>query len=140
MAHVLIAFRQEAALADSERIRSLARIGAELRLANLRREIDEVLQLFPELRESSTKARASKPAAASKPARAARRQRTMTAEQRAAVSQWMRRYWASRRQAKEGSEGAAASTSASGGKRAGGRGRGVKKSAGKKGGAAARTS
>jgi hypothetical protein len=87
----------EAALADTERIRSLARLGAEFRLNALRKEIDEVLQLFPELKQASVKSPAPQASAAA-PRGRARKRRAMTPEQRAAVSEWMRKYWAGRRQ------------------------------------------
>ena len=79
----------------AERLRDLARSGAETMLRQLRAEIIAIERTFPELaipqkrkavREALQKVR--------------RRVRTMTAAERKAVSDRMRKYWAERRKAK----------------------------------------
>jgi len=79
----------------AERLRDLARSGAENMLKQLRAEIIAIERTFPELalpqkrkavREAFQKAR--------------RRVRTMSAAERKAVSERMRKYWAERRKAK----------------------------------------
>jgi len=79
----------------AERLRDLARSGAETMLRQLRAEIIAIERTFPELaipqkrkavREALQKVR--------------RRVRTMTAAERKAVSERMRKYWAERRKAK----------------------------------------
>ena len=79
----------------AERLRDLARSGAENMLKQLRAEIIAIERTFPELaipqkrkaiREALQKVR--------------RRVRTMTAAERKAVSERMRKYWAERRKAK----------------------------------------
>jgi len=66
-----------------------ARIGAELRLTEIRNEEATILQHFPDLRALR---------AAGLPARRARR--SMTAAQKRAVSVRMKAYWAARRRAR----------------------------------------
>ena len=64
-----------------------ARLGANTRLAELRREIAEILTAYPELRsEFSSLARSN-----------ARRRRRISPEARAAMSEGMRKYWARRK-------------------------------------------
>jgi hypothetical protein len=79
----------------AERLRDLARSGAENMLKQLRAEIIAIERTFPELaiqqkrkavREALQKVR--------------RRVRTMSAAERKAVSERMRKYWAERRKAK----------------------------------------
>lgn len=79
----------------AERLRDLARSGAETMLKQLRAEIIAIERTFPELaipqkrkavREALQKVR--------------RRVRTMSAVERKAVSERMRKYWAERRKAK----------------------------------------
>ena len=79
----------------AERLRDLARSGAENVLKQLRAEIIAIERTFPELaiqqkrkavREALQKVR--------------RRVRTMSAAERKAVSERMRKYWAERRKAK----------------------------------------
>ena len=79
----------------AERLRDLARSGAENMLKQLRAEIIAIERTFPELalpqkrkavREAFQKVR--------------RRVRTMSAAERKAVSERMRKYWAERRKAK----------------------------------------
>ena len=79
----------------AERLRDLARSGAETMLRQLRAEIIAIERTFPELaipqkrkavREALQKVR--------------RRVRTMSAAERKAVSERMRKYWAERRKAR----------------------------------------
>lgn len=76
-----------------ERLRELARTGAETTLGQLRAEIIAIERTFPELALPNRKqiGRSVK--------RVARRTRRMSAAARKAVSQRMKRYWAERRKA-----------------------------------------
>jgi hypothetical protein len=73
----------------------LARSGAETVLKNLRAEIIAIERTFPEL-AIPQKRRAVREAFQS----ARKRVRTMTAAERKAVSERMKKYWAERRKAK----------------------------------------
>ncbi|HVL69393.1 MAG TPA: hypothetical protein VM364_19200 [Vicinamibacterales bacterium] len=77
-----------------ERLRELARTGAEVTLKRLRAEIIAIERTFPEL-ALSTRRRATPRAVK----HAANRTRRMSAAARKAVSQRMKRYWAERRKA-----------------------------------------
>lgn len=80
---------------SAERLRDLARSGAETVLKNLRAEIIAIERTFPEL-AIPQKRRAVREAFQS----ARKRVRTMTAAERKAVSERMKKYWAERRKAK----------------------------------------
>ena len=85
---------------STEQLRRLARLGAVARLEQLREEEAAIRSEFPELfgrgrRVSQTVG----PAAA--PATRRRRRKPMTAAQKKAVSERMRKYWAERRKAKK---------------------------------------
>jgi hypothetical protein len=80
---------------SAERLRELARAGAEVTLNRLRAEIAALEGAFPELAGRAgrrTKALESAPTAK-------RRRRRMSSAARKAVSDRMRRYWAARRKA-----------------------------------------
>ncbi len=80
---------------DGERLRELARIGAEVILRRLRAEIVAIERAFPELKLPTRRRqvrRAFRQASA--------KTRTMSAEARRAVSEGMKRYWAERRKAR----------------------------------------
>jgi hypothetical protein len=79
----------------AERLRDLARSGAETVLKQLRAEIIAIERTFPEL-AIPQKRRAVRDAFQ----KARKRVRTMTAAERKAVSDRMRKYWAERRKAK----------------------------------------
>lgn len=79
----------------AERLRELARSGAETVLNQLRAEIIAIERTFPEL-AIPQKRRAVRDAFQS----ARKRVRTMTAAERKAVSDRMKKYWAERRKAK----------------------------------------
>ena len=79
----------------AERLRDLARSGAENMLKQLRAEIIAIERTFPEL-AIPQKRRAVREAFQ----KVRRRVRTMTAAERKAVSERMRKYWAERRKAK----------------------------------------
>lgn len=80
---------------SADRIRELARSGAEAMLKQLRAEVIAIERTFPEL------ALARKRQAVRKAIQKARaRVRTMTAAERKAVSDRMKKYWAERRKAK----------------------------------------
>jgi hypothetical protein len=79
--------------------RSFAEAGARTRLQELRDEADRILRAFPDLAAGATGARAGQPAAKGEAAPTGRR-RVMSAAERKSVSERMRRYWASRREAK----------------------------------------
>jgi hypothetical protein len=78
-----------------ERIRELARSGAEAALKQLRAEIIAIERTFPEL-ALPQKRRAARQAIQ----KAERRGRTMSAAARKVVSERMKKYWAERRKAK----------------------------------------
>ena len=80
---------------DGQRLRELARIGAEVTLRRLRAEIVAIERAFPELKLATRRRqvrRAFRQASATT--------RTMSAEARGAVSERMKRYWAERRKAR----------------------------------------
>jgi hypothetical protein len=79
----------------ADRIRELARDGAEKLLNNLRAEIIAIERTFPEL-ALPQKRRAARQALR----KVGRRGRAMSAEARKAVSERMKKYWAERRKAK----------------------------------------
>jgi hypothetical protein len=79
----------------AERLRDLARSGADTMLKQLRAEIIAIERTFPEL-AIPQKRRAVREAFQ----KVRRRVRTMSAAERKAVSDRMRKYWAERRKAK----------------------------------------
>ena len=87
---------------NQEQLRRLARLGAVARLEELRQEEAAIRAEFPELfgrgRRAGANARAVGARAEGSGRR--RRRRGMTASQRKAVSERMRKYWAERRKAK----------------------------------------
>jgi hypothetical protein len=77
---------------NRDQLRRLARLGAQARLEELRREEAAIRAAFPDLfggRRRSAEPRAGR-----------RRRRSMSAANRKAVSERMRKYWAERRKAK----------------------------------------
>ena len=79
----------------ADRLRELARVGAEQALGQLRAEIIAIERAFPELR-----LRQGRHALRRSAKQAASRTRQMSAAARKAVSVRMKRYWAERRKAK----------------------------------------
>jgi hypothetical protein len=79
---------------DRERLRQLARVGAEVTLKRLRAEIIAIERTFPELRLPARR-RAIRQVVK----QASTRARTMSAAARKAASERMRRYWAERKRA-----------------------------------------
>jgi hypothetical protein len=79
---------------STERLRELARAGAEVTLNRLRAEIIAIERAFPELRLAQ-----GRRAARRSIKEATNRTRTMSAAARKAVSARMKRYWAERRKA-----------------------------------------
>jgi hypothetical protein len=79
---------------DGERLRELARLGAEVTLRRLRAEIVAIERAFPELKLPARRRQVR-----SAVGRVRTRTRTMSAEARRAVSERMKRYWAERRKA-----------------------------------------
>ncbi len=77
-------------------LRRFARLGAMRRLEDIRSEEAAIRAAFPELFGAGTR---RAPAAASA-RRAARKRSTMSPAMRKAVSERMKKYWASRRKAK----------------------------------------
>lgn len=95
-------------MADLSRdeLHRLARLGAEARLRELRQEEDSIRQAFPDLFGAGA-ARGGRRQAAAAPAPAAAntvsgrgRRYTMSAAQKRAVSERMKKYWAARRREK----------------------------------------
>jgi hypothetical protein len=85
---------------NPEQLRRLARLGAVARLEQLRQEEAAIRSEFPELfgrgRRAAAVVGAEKPAKRKR----ARNRKPMTAAQKKAVSERMRKYWAERRKAK----------------------------------------
>lgn len=86
-------------------INKYARIGAAVKLAELEREIAALRRTFPGLSSAGIAAKSpaaagAKSVAASKTAQRRGRKRPMTAAERKAVSERMKRYWAERNKAK----------------------------------------
>jgi hypothetical protein len=87
---------------SQDQLRRLARLGASARLEELRQEEAAIRAAFPELsgrgrRRGGDGAAGAAPAGARKAKRSRRR---MSAANRKAVSERMRKYWAERRKAK----------------------------------------
>ena len=85
-----------------EDLRRLARLGAQSRLAELRNEESAIRAAFPDLfrgpgRGAAKSARAAGPA---EPKRRTRKRRKMSAAEKRAVSERMKKYWADRRKAR----------------------------------------
>lgn len=92
---------------NKDDLRRFARLGAMRRLEDIRNEEAAIRAAFPELfRAGAAPAPASAPAKAGGKGKAAkkagRRRSGMSAEARKAVSERMKKYWASRRKAKNG--------------------------------------
>lgn len=79
-----------------EQLLALARAGAGARVKELQAELDAILRTFPELRTAAGRRAATKAAPAAAPAAAAKA-RAWSAADRKAVSQRMKKYWASRK-------------------------------------------
>jgi hypothetical protein len=79
---------------STERMRELARSGAETLLKQLRAEIIAVERTFPELALSKGRG------AVARTIKTVRKRGQMSAEARKAVSRRMKKYWAERRKAK----------------------------------------
>jgi len=82
---------------NREQLQRLARLGAQARLDELRREEAAIRAAFPDLFGARGRGRA---AAAAGSGGGRRRRRSMSAAARKAVSERMRKYWAERRKAK----------------------------------------
>ena len=80
----------------ADRLRELARTGAEVTVKRLRAEIIAIERTFPELR-----LREGRRAVRRSLEKTASRTRTMSAEARKAVSARMKKYWAAKRKAKK---------------------------------------
>ena len=87
---------------NQEQLRRLARLGAIARLEQLRQEEAAIRAEFPELFGRGRRAGAAngEAAAGTEGGGSRRRRRGMSAAQRKAVSERMRKYWAERRKAK----------------------------------------
>jgi hypothetical protein len=99
-------------LKDSD-FRRYALLGAEARLLQIGQEAASIYQAFPELRKQGRTPGGGErtPDAATTGGRTRRRGR-MTAEQREAVRERMKRYWARRRSAGTATQGTASGTQA----------------------------
>jgi hypothetical protein len=80
-------------------LREYARLGAQARVAQLNAELAEIYRTFPGLR--SGRGGAGRTAPAESAATRMRRRKPMSAAQRRAVSQRMKKYWAARRKENE---------------------------------------
>lgn len=81
---------------NQEQLRRLARLGAMARLEQIREEEAAIRAEFPELFARATAPKGAAPAAA----RPGRKRPAMTAANRKAVSERMKKYWAERRKGK----------------------------------------
>jgi hypothetical protein len=79
---------------SNDRVRELARTGAEALLRQLRAEIVAIERTFPELALPARRKQMTKAVE-----RATRRGRKMSASARKAVSERMKKYWAERKKA-----------------------------------------
>ena len=86
---------------NQDQLRRLTRLGAVARLEQLREEEAAIRAEFPELFGRGRRGADNGKAAASAPA-GGRRRSAMSAANRKAVSERMRKYWAERRKAKAG--------------------------------------
>jgi hypothetical protein len=79
-------------------LRNYARRGAETRIAELNEELQAIFNAFPELRAGRAQ-RSSRAATApgGTPPKGARKRRRMSAAQRKAVGERMKKYWAARK-------------------------------------------
>jgi hypothetical protein len=79
-------------------LKELARIGAQARLAELLAELEEIRRMFPGLGA----ARRGRPPLSGTPVKKTKRgrRRKMSAAEKKAVSERMRKYWAARRKEK----------------------------------------
>lgn len=84
---------------NRDQLQRLARLGAQARLEELRREEAAIRAAFPDLFGRRGRRRGADAGAAGHKGRP-RRRRAMSAEARKAVSERMRKYWAERRKAK----------------------------------------
>jgi hypothetical protein len=82
---------------NQEQLRRLAQLGATARLEELRQEEAAIRAAFPDLFGRGRRAGNGSRAAASAPASKGARKRKMSAANRKAVSERMRKYWAERR-------------------------------------------
>jgi len=83
-----------------DELRRLARLGAKSRLEELRREEAAIRRAFPELFRGGGRGAAADEAPARAGGRRRRRRSRMSAAARKAVSERMKKYWASRRKSK----------------------------------------
>ena len=81
----------------AEKVRELARTGAEVTVRNLRAEISAIERAFPELSSSRRRTAGAMRTVTATANETAKRTRRMSAAARRAVSERMKRYWAERR-------------------------------------------
>ena len=97
----------------SSDMRRYALVGAEARLTEMAREVDAIRRAFPELRETRGPGRrasvAERESGGQSDAPARGRRRTMTAAERKAVGERMKKYWAARRSGSQPASPSAAS-------------------------------
>lgn len=86
-----------------DQLKRLARLGAEARIRELQSEIEAIRRAFPDLgragrgaRRAGRKGTSGRAASANRP----RRRRRLSAAARKAISDRMKKYWASRRSGK----------------------------------------
>ena len=81
-------------------MQALARTGAEARLTQLRAEIAEIERAFPGIGGARRERKPASAKAAAEAPKPKRRRSKMSAAQRKAVGERMRKYWEQRRKAK----------------------------------------
>jgi hypothetical protein len=95
---------------SKEQLHTLARLGAEARLAQMDTEVRAIRAAYPDLigparrrgRWARVKAAPSAAPTVQEPRAKAKKRYTMSAAQKKAVSERMKKYWAERRKAKKG--------------------------------------
>lgn len=93
-------------MADLSRdeLHRLARLGAQARLDEIKREEAAIRKAFPELFRAASRPLAQRAHAPAAAVAAPRRRSSMSAAMRKAVSERMTRYWANRRKARQAGE------------------------------------
>jgi len=79
-------------------LKRLARLGAQARLEQLDAERRAILRAFPGLSLAVAREGQAGPAAGAAPKKKARKRRKMTAAEKKAVSERMKKFWAARKQ------------------------------------------
>ena len=85
---------------DNDNFWTYAKAGAQARLAEIQRELAAMMKVFPELAKRT--ASGGIPSTAIPEAKPRHKRRRLTAAERKAIGERMKKYWAERRKAKKG--------------------------------------